>query len=197
MTITMLRSDPELLDGLAARRDGAFEELVEAYTGRLYGLAWRVTGSREDAEESLQDAFVRAYRALERYPTEQIHSLHLRAWLYRITLNVVRNRARRHVAAQVDIEGGLAARLAGPAAEQPAAIVEAHERRERLAREITRLPERYATAVVLRHVQGLSYAEAAVVLDQPVGTVKSDVHRGLRLLREALEREREPLVAGR
>ena len=48
------------------------------------------------------------------------------------------------------------------------------------------LPQRYGTAVVLRHVQGLSYAEAAEVLDQPVGTTKSDVHRGLRLLREAL-----------
>ena len=49
--------------------------------------------------------------------------------------------------------------------------------------------QRYATAVVLRHVQGLSYAEAAEILDQPVGTTKSDVHRGLRLLREALEPE--------
>jgi RNA polymerase sigma-70 factor (ECF subfamily) len=57
------------------------------------------------------------------------------------------------------------------------------------------LPSRYATAVVLRHVQGLSYAEAAAVLEQPVGTTKSDVHRGLRLLREALERE--PMLVGR
>ena len=55
--------------------------------------------------------------------------------------------------------------------------------------ETSALPARYKTAVVLRHVQGLSYIEAAEVLDQPVGTTKSDVHRGLRLLRDALEPE--------
>jgi RNA polymerase sigma-70 factor (ECF subfamily) len=60
---------------------------------------------------------------------------------------------------------------------------------------IRELPARYQAAVVLRHVQGLSYAEAAAVLEQPVGTTKSDVHRGLRLLRDALERE--PLLVGR
>ena len=60
------------------------------------------------------------------------------------------------------------------------------ETRNQLATAIANLPARYATAVVLRHVQGLSYAEAAEVLDQPVGTTKSDVHRGLRLLRAAL-----------
>ena len=60
-----------------------------------------------------------------------------------------------------------------------------------------KLPARYRTAVVLRHVQGLSYAEAADVLEQPVGTTKSDVHRGLRLLREALERNPQRREGGR
>jgi RNA polymerase sigma-70 factor, ECF subfamily len=192
-------TDEQVLAGdLAADLATHFPRLVRAYQDRLFAFAVRLAGNRQDAEECLQDAFVRAYRALERYPIEQIRSLQVQAWLYRITLNVVRNRARRRMPLQVEIDaGGVGARLAGRGEEQPAAIVEAHERRERLAREITRLPERYAAAVVLRHVQGLSYAEAAVVLDQPVGTVKSDVHRGLRLLREALEPEREPLLAGR
>jgi RNA polymerase sigma-70 factor, ECF subfamily len=191
-------TDEQVLAGdLAADLAMHFPRLVRAYQDRLFAFALRLAGNRQDAEECLQDAFVRAYRALERYPTEQIHSLQLRAWLYRITLNVVRNRARRHVPDQVQIDGPVGTRLAGRGEEQPAAVIEAHERRERLAREVARLPERYAAAVVLRHVQGLSYAEAAVVLDQPIGTVKSDVHRGLRLLREALLPEREPLLAGR
>src|SRR5919202_1014627 len=132
-----------LADDLAADLATHFPRLVRAYQDRLFAFALRLAGNPLDAEECLQDTFVRAYRALERYPSEQILSLHIQAWLYRITLNVVRNRARRHLPAQVEIDGVVGARLAGPGEEQPAAVAEAHERRERLAREITRLPARY------------------------------------------------------
>jgi RNA polymerase sigma-70 factor, ECF subfamily len=174
---------------LAMDLEGAFPEVVRLYQDRLYGFALRLTRSPQDAEESIQDAFVRAYRALERYPVEQRRDLQLRPWLYRITLNVIRNRVRRPRLSTVDVNGPLGDHLAASSAEQPHEIVEAAERRERLAQAISELPERYATAVVLRHVQELSYAEAAQVLEQPVGTTKSDVHRGLRLLRAVLERD--------
>src|SRR6266516_3205651 len=85
--------DHELLDAIAGRRAGAFEALVTAYQDRLYGLAWRVSGSREDAEEAVQDAFVKAYQALfQRYSTTRVRELHLRPWLYAVTLNAARNR---------------------------------------------------------------------------------------------------------
>jgi RNA polymerase sigma-70 factor, ECF subfamily len=93
------------------------------------------------------------------------------------------------------VDGHVTDWLAEDEAEQPEAVAETSERHERLACLIQTLPPRYQAAVVLRHVQGLSYNEAALVLEQPVGTTKSDVHRGLRLLRDALERE--PLLAGR
>src|SRR5437899_5955060 len=80
---------------LAVDLDGHFEHLVRSYQDRMYAFALRLTGSRQDAEESTQDAFVRAYRALERYPRERRRELHLRAWLYQILLNVGRNRVRR------------------------------------------------------------------------------------------------------
>ena len=111
-------------------------------------------------------------------------------WLYRIVLNVVRNRVRRADA--------LAGRHRRPCRRRarcrrprcsPRSSRCTPKPRDRLARAIVDLPPRYATAVVLRHVQGLSYAEAAEILDQPVGTTKSDVHRGVRLLRDALEPE--------
>ena len=174
---------------LADDLDGAFPDLVQAYQDRLYGFALRLTHSPRDAEESTQDAFVRAYRALARYPVEQRRTLQVRPWLYRITLNVVRNRARRSQLPTIELDGAVGARLATSAQELPERLVEDAERREQLARAIARLPERYATAVVLRHVQGLSYAELADMLEQPLGTTKSDVHRGLRLLREDLERD--------
>jgi RNA polymerase sigma-70 factor, ECF subfamily len=190
-----MSEDESLPAQLATDLDGHFERVVRVFQDRLYGFALRLTSNAQDAEESVQDAFVRAYRALERYPEDQRRALRLRPWLYRITLNVVRNRFRKPVLATVPVDGEVTDWLAGDSAEQPEAVAETNERQQRLACLIGALPPRYRTAVVLRHVQGLSYTEAAEVLEQPVGTTKSDVHRGLRLLRGALERE--PRVAGR
>jgi RNA polymerase sigma-70 factor (ECF subfamily) len=190
-----MSEDERLAAGLSVDLDANFEHVVRAYQDRLFGFALRLTRSRQDAEDCTQDAFIRAYRALERYPTEQRQSLQVKAWLYRIVLNVIRNRARRPSFVQVPVDGHVTDWLADDQAERPDAVVETSERHEQLVCLIEKLPLRYQVAVVLRHVQGLSYAEAAEVLEQPVGTTKSDVHRGLRLLRQALERE--PMLVGR
>ncbi len=174
---------------LAEDLDGHFEDFVRTYQDRMYAFSLRLTGSRQDAEECTQDAFVRAYRALERYPQERRRELRLRAWLYQIVVNVVRNKVRRNTLTVVPIDSPIEDRFAADADEQPEAVVVRMEVRNRLGAAIAQLPPRYGTAVVLRHVQGLSYAEAAEVLEQPIGTTKSDVHRGLRLLRQVLEPE--------
>ena len=176
-----------LSEALARDLDGHFEQLVVAFQDRLYGFALRLLGSTRDAEESTQDAFVRAYRALQGYSAERRRELQLRAWLFQITLNVVRNRVRKTRLAETPIEDELERVLpAHVADEQPEVAALRRERLGELAREIAALPERYAAAVVLRHVHGLSYEETASILNQPVGTTKSDVHRGLRLLRDSL-----------
>jgi RNA polymerase sigma-70 factor, ECF subfamily len=191
-----MTEDDRLAAALAEDLAAHFEELVRTYQDRLFGFALRLTRSPQDAEESTQDAFVRAYRALEKYDHEQRRTLLLKPWLYRITLNVVRNRVRRPTLSLISVDGEVTERLPGDWPDQPEAMTLAVERHRELERLVAELPPRYAEAVVLRHVQGLSYAEAAEVLEQPVGTTKSDVHRGLRLLRDALD-EREPLLAGR
>ncbi|MBC5810852.1 MAG: sigma-70 family RNA polymerase sigma factor, partial [Candidatus Eremiobacteraeota bacterium] len=71
-----------------------FERIVDDFQRRLYGFALRMTGNREDAEEIVQDAFVRAFRALGKMSDEQRRELRLQPWLYTITLNVTRNRLR-------------------------------------------------------------------------------------------------------
>jgi RNA polymerase sigma-70 factor (ECF subfamily) len=175
---------------LAADLDGHFEDLVRAFQDRLYGFALRLTGSPQDAEESAQDTFVRAYRALQRYPADRVAALKLKPWLYQIALNVVRNRVRRPQLVGVGLDEPSATQLVIEARdEQPEPAALGQELQRRLSGALHGLPERYALAVVLRHVQGLSYEEAAQVLDQPVGTTKSDVYRGVRLLRAALEPE--------
>lgn len=182
--------DQSLAARLAVDLDGHFEELVRVFQDRMYGFALRLTSNRQEAEDSAQDTFLRAYRALQRYPAERVSALKVRPWLYQIALNVVRNRVRRPSAWTESLEeshlDGLTSHTRD---EQPESATLTEETRSQLEAALGCLPERYATAVVLRHVQGLSYAEAAEVLDQPVGTTKSDVHRGLRLLREALEPE--------
>ena len=181
--------DDDLAQTLADDLDGSFEQLVVAYQDRLYGFALRLTGSPRDAEEIAQDAFVRAYRALATYPTERIRALSPRPWLYRIALNVARNRVRGHRLHLVPLDPALSNGRAEPAAdeaERPDAALDRAERRDELGTLVAQLPERYRAALVLRHVQGLGYGEVAAVLGQPVGTVKANVHRGLRLLRAAL-----------
>ncbi len=180
----------DLRQELAADLNGAFERLVLEYQDRLYRFALSYTGDPRDAEEVVQDALIRAYGALGRYEPTRVRELALRAWLYRITLNVARNRARGVRPRLVPLEGpdGDTA-LPEPeadSAERPDSVYEGAERRRELDALLAGLPARYREAVVLRHVEGLAYEEAAEVLGRKVGTVKSDVHRGLRLLRDAI-----------
>jgi len=182
---------------LAADLAGTFERLVLAYQARLYRFALRLSGSPRDAEEIAQDAFVRAYRALERYPPERVRALALKPWLYQIALNVTRNRVRGKRPRLVPLEAtdrrdgdgvrtGPHPALIDDERARPEALVERAEGGVELGRLVAALPGRYRAAVILRHVEGLSYAELATVLGQPVGTAKANVHRGVRILREAL-----------
>jgi RNA polymerase sigma-70 factor (ECF subfamily) len=184
-----------LTEALAADLDGAFEELVRGCGDRLYAVGLRLTGSPADAEEIAQDAFVRAYRALRGYEPARIRALALRPWLYRIAVNVARNRLRGKRPILLPLNGAAPdddERIFGiePAdgGEGPEVIAERREQGAELAALVAGLPPRYRAAVVLRHVEGLAYAEIAEALEQPIGTVKANVHRGLRQLREALER---------
>ena len=132
-----------------------------------------------------QEAFVRAYRALRRYPPERVRELRLRPWLARIALNVGRNEIRsRRSHDALDEAGEVAAPGAGPLR-----IAERNDERRMWARLLSGLPERYRLAVALRYVDELSYPELAETLGRPLGSVKSDVHRGTALLRAAYDAE--------
>lgn len=185
-----MADDQTLTAVLAADLARGFERTVLEFQDRLYAFALRLTGSRADAEEITQDAFVRAWRALAGYPAERRQALALRPWLYRITLNVTRNHRRRR-RLRLEPLDGLHPEPPAEAAGRPSAVLERADRGRRLAGLVRDLPERFRVAVVLRHVEGLGYREIAAVTGQPVGTVKANVHRGLARLRRALEDGRE------
>ncbi len=155
-----------------------FERLVRDHQDRIYALGLALTGNRHDAEDVAQDTFLRAYRALVRYTPERVRELKQRAWLHRIAVNVVRNRVRGVRPRLVELNGSEPSTTSSP---EDDALRRAEV--DALAARVAGLPARYREPVVLRHVQELSYAEVAEVLGQPVGTVKANVHRGLKLLR--------------
>jgi len=176
--------DDDLVERLAKNLDDAFEDLVVAAQHFVFGVAYRLTLNRHDAEDVAQEALVRAYRALSTYDAGRIQGIRLRPWLARITLNVQRNRTRRRREAVTGVPES-----AAPTGEGPEAMAEASDARSACAAHVAALPEPYRVVVTLRHIEGLSYAEVAAALDKPVGTVKAQVHRAIALLRERMEEE--------
>lgn len=187
--------DNELVVALARDVDAAFASLVAAHQDRIYTITFRLLGHRADAEDAAQDAFVRAYRALVDYPVDRIRALALRPWLATIAINACRNRRRRSadrrpaVSLAPLIDAGFDPRDPGPSVET---LGDRGGDVEVWARRLAALPRGQRTAIVLRHVDGLTYPEIASALDLPEGTVKAQVHRGLRRLREHLEQEDAP-----
>jgi RNA polymerase sigma-70 factor (ECF subfamily) len=147
----------------------------------------RMTRHPADAEDLAQEAFIRAYRALAGYEPQRRRELHPRGWLVAIVANLGRNRARRGRTAETDLDG--IASLTPDGHPGPEGIAAGREAARDWRARLDALPPRYGHAVALRHVSGLSYPELAEALGRPVNTVKSDVHRGLRMLRAGLLEE--------
>jgi RNA polymerase sigma-70 factor (ECF subfamily) len=184
---------------------------VRQHRPRLYALAYRLLLDRETAEDVVQETFLSAFRQIERFEPRPS----IAAWLNTIVLRTASRAASRQrarpktsidasVAAAADAgagawdEDGLALADPDPTAD-PQAAVEAADLRRDVAAAIAALPYKYRVAVVLRHVMGLDYAEAARALDIPLNTFKSHLLRGTKQLREALAAELEapPGVAAR
>ncbi len=187
-------ADTRLIAALMQDLDGAFPTLVTDHQDRLYSIALRMLGDPHDAEEAAQDALVRAYRAMATYDPTRIADLRLRGWLATIVLNLCRNRLARHggragMARSLDDPDARIAEPGAPASQAPESIAQRRDEREVWGARLLRLPPAYRAAVVLRHVDGLSYPEAAIALGRPEGTVKAQVHRGIALLRTMLEAE--------
>ncbi len=180
-----------LLAALAEDLPGAYPLLLTRYQRAIYTFALRLAGAAPDAEDLAQEAFIAAYVSLENYPPERIRSLNLRPWLYRVALNVWRHSVRGARLRLVPLEtptddpaDDYALPLPDDPRDRPDALLEQGERRQELEALVARLPERYRIAITCYYLEDLSYQEVADLLDQPVGTVKSTIHRGLRLLRE-------------
>ncbi|HUY78980.1 MAG TPA: RNA polymerase sigma factor [Ktedonobacterales bacterium] len=188
--------DTELAALLATDPRQHFQRLVEAYQHRLYAFAFRLTRSQQDAEDIAQEAFVRAYLACVTYPAARTQALNLRPWLYKIALNEFRHHMRgaRLQLTPLDLtDDSPSLAIEDTADERPDMLVESQERRQKIEAAITRLPDRYRLPLLCCYFEGMTYRETADLLDQPLGTVKSAIARGVALLRTMLT---EPEIQG-
>lgn len=186
----MEQSGEALLAQLATDLTGSFAQLVLRFQHQLYAFALRQTGNPEEAEDIVQEAFLQAYITLENYPEHRIRQLQLSAWLYKLTLHVFYNRRRKIRLPEEPLVLSEESWLLEQEAnwqEQPEVFLENAESVRELGELLMTLPERYRTAINCRYFAEMSYQEIADLLNQPVGTVKSNVFRGLRQLRLAME----------
>ncbi|MGH8994368.1 MAG: sigma-70 family RNA polymerase sigma factor [Acidimicrobiia bacterium] len=169
-----------------------FSELAMPYMGPLYSAALRMTRNPADAEDLVQETYLRAYRAFNTFQ----EGTNLKAWLYRILTNTFINqyRAAKRRPEQSDIEdvedlylyrrlGGLEAAMAG---RSPEAEVLENIPDVEVKEALESLPEQFRMAVLLADVEGFAYKEIAEILDIPIGTVMSRLHRGRKQLQKRL-----------
>lgn len=161
----------------------AFAEIVRRHEHRLRIVLVRVLDDARDVEEAVQDAFVQAWRNLDRYRGDAA----LFTWLYRIGVNTALARRRRGELQTVDLEAVTGASSARGGVPGPEEAVEAGELRSRIVAALGALPLEHREAVVLRDVAGLTNEEVADALGIGLAAAKSRIHRGRLQLRELLD----------
>jgi RNA polymerase sigma-70 factor, ECF subfamily len=176
---------------VALARDGdaeAFRSLVERYSRYVFSVAYRLTGSVEDAEDVVQNAFLKAHRQLSRFEARA----DFKTWLHRITVNcaidLIRSRRHREIGHDpVDLEGGHQRDGSPEHLPGPDRLMLSAEIRDRLQEGLTQLTPSERAAFTLRHVEGLSIREVAATMGLKTEAAKNSIFRAVRKMRLALE----------
>lgn len=179
--------DDKLIEECLAGQTEAFGRLVVRYQDRLYHSLVHVLGSRDDALDIAQEAFVHAFQKLDTFQGRSAFY----SWLFRIAMNaaISRKRKERRTTGSIDA----ARQNAGiepvdeHSAAQPTHALDVSEQQEMVRRALARLPEDYRQVLVLKEMEGLKYEEIAEIVDCPIGTVRSRIHRARQELRQMLE----------
>lgn len=167
----------------------AFGEIVDLYKDKVFQICFRMLGNRHEAEDISQEAFIRAYVNIQTFDQSRKFS----TWLYRIATNLCIDRIRKkkpdyYLDAEIAGTEGLTMYSQIASDEKlPIAQVETMELQDMIQEEILKLPEKYRSVIVLRYIEELSLKEISAVLDLPLGTVKTRIHRGREALRKQLQ----------
>jgi RNA polymerase sigma-70 factor (ECF subfamily) len=183
--MTGSNDDNSLIVACRAGRTEAFGVLVQRYQDRLYPTMLRLTGSAEDALDLLQDAFLRAYEKLDKFQGESSFY----TWVYRIAVNLaLSGRRRRKVTLRLarPEQDAIDPRDESPSSD-PTLPLELAERDQLIQAALNALADDHRVVVVMKEFDGLRYEEIASILEVPVGTVRSRLHRARLDLRERLK----------
>lgn len=180
----------DLIRRARARDTLALDALFAAFHPRVFGLLFRLTGTRETAEDLLQETFLRVVRTIDSY----VHDGRFEAWLFRIAANLARDHSRQRkrrgatvtLDAETDDGGALADSIAAMRDPAPSAALTGAEDAERLSAALAELPAADREILLLRHFSELSFREIAEMLAIPLGTALARAHRALGKLREML-----------
>jgi len=200
-SLSWVRDEAELVAELQAGSDSAFDYLVTYYHSNVYNLVYGILADAADAADVTQEVFLRVFRGIRGFR----RSSSLKTWLYRVSVRQALNHRRwcwRHHRSQVSInaegeEKGAALELEDSEA-TPFEQCAAREMQAAVRRALAEVPPVFRSAVILRDLEGLSYEEVAEILEITVGTVKSRILRGRRMLKEILDpllRAPQPPVA--
>ena len=166
----------------------AFGEIVELYKDKVFQICFRMIGNRQEAEDLAQEAFVRAFVNIRSFDLNKKFS----TWLYRIATNLSIDRIRKkkpdyYLDAEVSGTEGLTmySQIASDMA-LPEEELESLELQETIQSAIMKIPEKYRSVIILKYIEELSLKEISEILDLPVGTVKTRIHRGREALRKQL-----------
>ncbi len=160
----------------------AFRELVERHSRAVFRLAYRMTGNEQDAEDTVQETFLRAYRQLGRFDSRSKFSTWLFAIASNCSLDLIRARKRRRETDSEPVQPAI------PAADpSPERLMLSREVRQRLSAAMDELSDAERTAFVMRHFEGVPIDEIARVLGRPNGAARHSVFRAVAKLRRALE----------
>jgi RNA polymerase sigma-70 factor (ECF subfamily) len=183
-----------LIAGLRAGHDAAYEQLVRLYGGRLLATARRLLGNEQDAGDALQEAYIAAFKSIDRFEGNS----RLSTWLYRIVVNTslmkLRSRSRRSEQSIDDLlptyyDDGHRRSPRQAWSSPPEEMLERDETRQQVRQCIARLPDDYRTVLMLRDIEELDTEETARVLEIKPGAVKTRLHRARQALQTLLEQE--------
>ena len=191
------RPDQEIVVLALKGRETAYRELIRRYERPIFALLFRMVRDRELAEDLSQETFVKALNAIESYRPEFKFS----SWIFKIANNAAIDHLRRRELDTLSLDGSphaetpeamqATALQIGARQESPLDAVEARELGGAIEAAIGKLRPEYRSCILLRHVEGRAYEEIAEMLDLPLGTVKTYIHRARNELRQALAHLKE------
>ena len=179
-----MENENELIERASQGDASAFNELLGAHEQQMYAVCYRMFGNQPDAQDGLQEAMLRVFKALPTFKGQSAFS----TWLYRITMNACLDELRKRKNRTSTSLDGLISDGWSPKSdmESPDEHVIRTERARVLHAAIQELPEEMRSAIVLRDLRGLAYEEIADMLNVSIGTVKSRISRGREKLREKI-----------